>query len=94
MGQPNRDDEKSGDDGATDCGMRSGCAWPASLPRPSWIGCRSCTSELLASCRAKPEEAAKLVGGSEAGKTSTPEAAAWVALARALLNLDEFVTRE
>jgi mono/diheme cytochrome c family protein len=49
--------------------------------------------DLLRTCRAKPDAAAKLVGPRPSG-VDTPEAAAWVALARALLNLDEFVTRE
>jgi hypothetical protein len=38
--------------------------------------------------------AAKLVGGHQPEGVSPAEAAAWVALARTLLNLDEFVTRE
>jgi hypothetical protein len=50
--------------------------------------------DLLALCRAKPDEAAKLAGKTPAKGVSAPEAAAWVALARTLLNLDEFVTRE
>jgi hypothetical protein len=42
----------------------------------------------------EPAEAAKLVGKAVPGDVPPAEAAAWVALARALLNLDEFVTRE
>jgi mono/diheme cytochrome c family protein len=49
--------------------------------------------ELLQASKAKPAESAKLVG-SLPSKTDPAEAAAWVALARAMLNLDEFVTRE
>ena len=49
--------------------------------------------ELLQSCRARPDDAAKLAGKQAAGG-SVAETAAWVALARAILNLDEFVTRE
>ncbi|MFL5341105.1 MAG: PSD1 and planctomycete cytochrome C domain-containing protein [Gemmataceae bacterium] len=45
--------------------------------------------ELRAMYQAQPEATAKL-----SGKSGTPETAAWVALARTLLNLDEFVTRE
>jgi hypothetical protein len=49
--------------------------------------------DLLALCRANPDEAAKLLG--KTTPTGDPaEAAAWVALSRALLNLDETVTRE
>ncbi len=51
-------------------------------------------NDLLSACRAKPEAAAKLVGKMKPGGADVPEAAAWVALARTLLNLDEFVTRE
>jgi hypothetical protein len=50
--------------------------------------------ELLQSCRANPAGAAKLAGGTRPAGSDTAEAGAWVALARALLNLDEFVTRE
>jgi hypothetical protein len=49
---------------------------------------------LLGSCRANPEGAARLAGAAPAPGTDGAEAGAWVALARALLNLDEFVTRE
>lgn len=42
--------------------------------------------ELATSARANPKDAARLAGNAEA--------AAWVALARAMMNLDEFVTRE
>jgi hypothetical protein len=37
---------------------------------------------------------AKLAGEARSGTVEGPEAAVWVALARTLLNLDEFVTRE
>ncbi len=50
--------------------------------------------ELLQTCRARPAEAAKLAGKRPAAGTSAAETAAWVALARAIMNLDEFVTRE
>src|SRR5262249_34918964 len=49
--------------------------------------------DLLAQAKANPAAAAKLAGSAGAGM-SVPEAAAYAALARALLNLDEFVTRE
>jgi mono/diheme cytochrome c family protein len=41
-----------------------------------------------------PDGAAKLLGSHKPAGVAAPEAAAWVALARTLLNLDEFVTRE
>jgi hypothetical protein len=41
-----------------------------------------------------PDGAAKLLGPHKPAGVPAPEAAAWVALARTLLNLDEFVTRE
>jgi hypothetical protein len=47
--------------------------------------------ELRALCRDNPGEATRLAG---AGVGDAAETAAWVALARALMNLDEFVTRE
>ena len=48
--------------------------------------------DLLAAARANAKEAARLAGTNVPGDPA--EAAAWVALARALMNLDEFVTRE
>jgi hypothetical protein len=47
--------------------------------------------DLVLACRANPKQADQLLGGV---KGQPPEAAAWVALSRTLLNLDEFVTRE
>jgi hypothetical protein len=44
--------------------------------------------------RSQPEEAAKLVGADGPAGVDPADAAAWVGLARTLLNLDEFVTRE
>jgi len=49
---------------------------------------------LLRQCRSDPEAAAKLAGPWKAPGVEGPEAGAWVALARTILNLDEFVTRE
>jgi hypothetical protein len=50
--------------------------------------------ELQLACKAKPDAAAKLVGKPLPASVDVAEAAAWVALARTILNLDEFVTRE
>jgi hypothetical protein len=51
--------------------------------------------ELATLARANPKEAAQLLGNSGAPSgVDAAEAAAWVAMARALMNLDEFVTRE
>jgi hypothetical protein len=44
--------------------------------------------------RQQPAESAKLAGQDLPAGVDAAEAAAWVALARTLLNLDEFVTRE
>jgi hypothetical protein len=44
-------------------------------------------------CRRNPEAASKLLGAAKASGDPA-ETAAWVALARTLMNLDEFVTRE
>ena len=42
-----------------------------------------------------PKSAAELLGGEPLPPgVAPPEAAAWVAVARTLLNLDEFITRE
>jgi hypothetical protein len=51
-------------------------------------------SDLQQLARAKPDEAAKLLGAYKPKNADPAETAAWVALARMLLNLDEFVTRE
>jgi hypothetical protein len=45
-------------------------------------------------CWEKPEVAAKLAGPVKVADINLAEMAAWVALARVLLNLDEFITRE
>jgi hypothetical protein len=45
-------------------------------------------------CRRHPETAAKLVGKAKADATDLAPAAAWTAVARTIVNLDEFVTRE
>jgi hypothetical protein len=50
--------------------------------------------ELRATCRSKPEAAAQLLGKTKPAGVDPAEAAAWIALARTILNLDEFVTRE
>jgi Protein of unknown function (DUF1553)/Protein of unknown function (DUF1549) len=50
-------------------------------------------NDVKALCAKDPAEAARLVG-SKKGAGDIIEEAAWVALARAFLNLDEFVTRE
>ena len=43
---------------------------------------------------AEPKEAVKLVGAFKPTKANIADAAAWVGVARALMNLDEFVTRD
>lgn len=50
--------------------------------------------DLRSLCQQQPEQAAKLVGKDKPAGTATADAAAWIALARAMLNLDEMVTRE
>src|SRR5262245_21027441 len=50
--------------------------------------------DLLALAKEHPKQAAKLAGKARPTTGSVAESAAWVALARALMNLDEFVTRE
>jgi mono/diheme cytochrome c family protein len=51
-------------------------------------------ARLLEKSRANPEAAAKLAGKNLPKGMEVSETAAWVALARAIMNLDEFVTRE
>jgi mono/diheme cytochrome c family protein len=49
---------------------------------------------LLKQFEANPEAAAKLAGTAKSNGPNQAETAAWVAIGRTLLNLDEFVTRE
>jgi mono/diheme cytochrome c family protein len=51
-------------------------------------------AEMLPLCQANPEGAAKLAGGPLPPGVNAPEVAAWVVVARTIMNLDEFVTRE
>jgi mono/diheme cytochrome c family protein len=55
---------------------------------------RGLYEDLVRVCRKQPGEAARLLGKMKPNGVSIPEAAAWVALARTVMNLDEFVTRE
>jgi hypothetical protein len=55
---------------------------------------RGLFEDLLQACRANPDAAAQLVGKTKPAGIELTEAAAWVALARTVLNLDEFVMRE
>jgi hypothetical protein len=50
--------------------------------------------ELTAACRANPEFSARLSGDVSIDGIDSVELASWVAVARTLMNLDEFVTRE
>jgi hypothetical protein len=50
--------------------------------------------DFLQAARSRPEEAARLLASQKPADADAAEAAAWVALARTILNLDEFVTRE
>lgn len=50
--------------------------------------------DLLAACRASPQEAVRLAGAIQPPGSDSAQAAVWVALSRTLLNLDEFVSRE
>lgn len=51
-------------------------------------------AEFLRAAKSKPEEAKRLLSAHQPAGTDSAEAAAWVALARVIMNLDEFVTRE
>jgi len=50
--------------------------------------------EVLALCQTNAKEATRLAGGPLPQGASAAETAAWVTMARMLMNLDEFVTRE
>src|SRR4051812_40862749 len=50
--------------------------------------------DLERQCRSQPEAAETLVGPYRAAGVDIAEAAAWVALGRTIMNLDEFLTRE
>jgi hypothetical protein len=50
--------------------------------------------DLREQAKSDPKSAAKLLGKSKVEKADAVEAAAWVAFARTLMNLDEFMTRE
>jgi hypothetical protein len=50
--------------------------------------------DLADKLRRRPEAAAKLLGQMSAGAKDVVEAAAWTAMARTIMNVDEFVTRE
>ena len=84
-------------------------AWlaPREVPADTVFAMRLCLEEALANIAmhgdsrrevsvgaALAEEAGRLVGPGPVGGADRAEAAAWVALARAMMNLDEFVTRE
>jgi hypothetical protein len=49
----------------------------------------------LATCRADEKAAAAIVGSQSLPPgVTTSDAAAWIGVARALINLDEFITRD
>ena len=83
---------------ATDDAQRLRYAFRLCLSRPPTDGEVDELGSLLRDQRAffeaEPDRAARLVGGSPFASTGATEAAAWIALSRILLNLDEFVTRE
>jgi mono/diheme cytochrome c family protein len=64
-------------------------------PNPNELSrLRRLYDEILPLCQSNTEAAAKLVGDKKTEGFASAEAAAWVTLARTVLNLDEFVTRE
>jgi mono/diheme cytochrome c family protein len=72
-----------------DLGFRSCFARPPTPSEQEQL--QNMYDEVLALCRANPKEAARLAGPTGNGSVET---AAWTAVARMLMNLDEFVTRE
>jgi hypothetical protein len=51
-------------------------------------------AQLRSNYRQRPDAASQLVGVDSAATATMEEQAAWMALARTLLNLDEVITRE
>jgi hypothetical protein len=88
----------SGGTKPTDDGERLDYAFRLCLLREPGVEERASFADLLARSRAwfkdKPDDAKKLVGKYHPDGVAPDEAAAWVATARVLLNMDEFLTRE
>ena len=88
----------SGGNNATDDAERLGHAFRLCLLREPTTAEQTSFSRLLEQSRAwyseKPEEAKKIVGKYQPDGVAPEDAAAWVATARVLLNMDEFLTRE
>jgi hypothetical protein len=55
---------------------------------------RGLIADFMAQCSAQPDATKKLVGAWKPQGGEVSKGAAWVAVARTLMNLDEFVTRE
>ncbi len=85
-------------DGGTDLDDRIAHAMRILVARPPSPAESAILKDLFTALRdqaaAAPEAAAKLAGDNRPEGADPAEAAAWVAVARSLLNLDEFVTRE
>jgi hypothetical protein len=79
-------------------GARLRCAFHLCLAREPTAAeqarLRKLYGDLQTLCRANPEGAAKLAGASPPSGVSAAEMATWVSIARTLMNLDEFLTRE
>ncbi len=54
----------------------------------------SLQAKALEQYRADPDAASRLIGGAVADQLRVAEAASWMVVARTILNLDEFLTRE
>lgn len=66
----------------------------AELLRDSALQASGLLARTLGVPSVRPPQPARLAGRYRPASVSAPEAATWVALARTLLNLDEFITRE
>jgi len=62
--------------------------------KPELLRLRTLLSQARRICAEDPEGAKKMVAGQEIDGVETEELAAWIAVARVLLNLDEFISRE
>jgi hypothetical protein len=83
---------------ATDDYARLTFAFRICVSRPPTDAERHAMADLIKESRewyrANPDSAKKLVGADAATGVGVDENAAWVATARILINLDEFITRE
>ena len=67
---------------------------PGTIDGPARVRLQDFLSSQLDDFQTRPEEAQRVLAGRDGGEPDAPRLAAWAALSRVLLNLDEFITRE